>query len=406
MALLWLWSAPIAFARAGGDTYTVQPGDTLSRIALRYQISVAELARINGLRDPDLIRAGQKLTIPKAAQAGSEPAPTGTLRGGVVPYRVQSGDTLFLLAKRYGTTVEAIAQANGLRNPHQIIVGQWLSIPTTITEDVPHMPSGPIAAVQVIPPVVQQGQTLLVRVQLSAPAQLTIWFDGRLLLLAKSDSSYWGLAPIGALMAPGRKDLRVQATWENETIEVVWPVWVVQGDYPVQNITLPPAKSELLDPVKLREERERLAAVWAETAPEPLWDGPFATPLAPGFATSSPFGVRRAYNDGPVNSYHEGHDFSAPEGTPVVAPAAGRVILAEPLTVRGNAVVIDHGLGVHTGYWHLSRIDVKPGQLVQPGDPVGLVGTTGLSTGAHLHWELRIGDVPVDPMEWTRRSFP
>ncbi len=400
VASLWLWSAPIVFARAGEDTYTVQPGDTLSRIALRYQVSVAELARINGLRDPNLIRVGQKLTIPNTASTPVTP------RSGAVPYRVQSGDTLSLLARRYGTTVEAIVQANGLRNPHQIVIGQLLSIPTTVTEDVPHMPSGPIAAIQTIPPVVQQGQTLLVRVHLSAPARPTIWFDDKPLLLAKSENGYWSVAPIGALTAPGRKDLRVQAVWENETVEVVWPVWVVQGDYPVQYVMLPPAKGDLLDPVKLQTEREKLATVWAETAQEPLWNGPFATPLAPGFATSSPFGARRAYNNGPVNSYHEGHDFSAPEGTPVVAPAAGRVVLAEPLTVRGNAVVIDHGLGVHTGYWHLSRIDVKPGQAVQPGDRIGLVGTTGLSTGPHLHWELRIGDMPVDPMDWTRRVFP
>ena len=74
--------------------------------------------------------------------------------------------------------------------------------------------------------------------------------------------------------------------------------------------------------------------------------------------------------------------------------------------MRGNAVIIDHGLGVHTGYWHLSSIKVKPGQMVKPGDLIGLVGTTGLSTGDHLHWELRIGDVPVNPLVWTRRSFP
>jgi murein DD-endopeptidase MepM/ murein hydrolase activator NlpD len=72
--------------------------------------------------------------------------------------------------------------------------------------------------------------------------------------------------------------------------------------------------------------------------------------------------------------------------------------LAEALAVRGNAVIIDHGAGLHTGYWHLSKIDVKPGQAVQAGDKLGEVGTTGLSTGWHLHWEARIGATPVDPL--------
>ncbi|MCB0241403.1 MAG: M23 family metallopeptidase, partial [Anaerolineae bacterium] len=81
------------------------------------------------------------------------------------------------------------------------------------------------------------------------------------------------------------------------------------------------------------------------------------------------------------SGYHTGQDFAAPEGVPVLAPASGTVVLAEPLDVRGNAVVIDHGAGVFTGYWHLSQIDVQAGQQVKPGDQLGLVGTTGLSTG-------------------------
>jgi murein DD-endopeptidase MepM/ murein hydrolase activator NlpD len=82
------------------------------------------------------------------------------------------------------------------------------------------------------------------------------------------------------------------------------------------------------------------------------------------------------------------------------------VVLAEPLDVRGNAVILDHGLGVFTGFWHLSRIDVTVGQMVGRGEVVGLVGNTGLSTGPHLHWEMRVLGVPVDPFQWTRVAFP
>ena len=81
-------------------------------------------------------------------------------------------------------------------------------------------------------------------------------------------------------------------------------------------------------------------------------------------------------------------------------PAAGLVAMAEPLNVRGNAVVIDHGRGIFTGYWDLSEIKVTVGQELRTGDLIGLVGTTGLSTGAHLHWELRIYGIAVDPMQF------
>jgi murein DD-endopeptidase MepM/ murein hydrolase activator NlpD len=99
-------------------------------------------------------------------------------------------------------------------------------------------------------------------------------------------------------------------------------------------------------------------------------------------------------------SAHAGEDFSAPPGSEVLAPAAGTVLLAESLFVRGNAVMLDHGSGVITGYWHLQKLNVESGQRVEAGQTLGEVGSTGLSTGAHLHWELRVRGVAVDPMQW------
>jgi len=98
-------------------------------------------------------------------------------------------------------------------------------------------------------------------------------------------------------------------------------------------------------------------------------------------------------------------DIAAGEGTPVIAAAAAVVALAEPLQVRGNAVILDHGAGVHSAYYHLSRIDVAVGEPVRQGQQIGLVGATGLSTGAHLHWEVRVGEIFVNPLEWTERAM-
>jgi murein DD-endopeptidase MepM/ murein hydrolase activator NlpD len=96
----------------------------------------------------------------------------------------------------------------------------------------------------------------------------------------------------------------------------------------------------------------------------------------------------------------------ADKGTPIYAPAAGTVVMAERLQIRGKVVILDHGLGVYTGFWHLSEINVSVGQPVEKGEVVGLVGNSGLSSGPHLHWEMRVGGVPVDPLQWTRRAFP
>jgi murein DD-endopeptidase MepM/ murein hydrolase activator NlpD len=183
-------------------------------------------------------------------------------------------------------------------------------------------------------------------------------------------------------------------------------VSVQAGTFDTTRIYLSASTSELLDPQSVQSEAAKLAAIWVEGGIDPLWEGQFARPLRPMWHVSSSFGQRRAYNAGAVSSYHAGVDFGAKQGALVLAPAAGRVVLAEPLTVRGNAVILDHGAGVHSGYWHLWQIFVANGDEVQKGDVLARVGNTGLSTGAHLHWELRVGDVAVDPLQWTQEVMP
>jgi len=107
-----------------------------------------------------------------------------------------------------------------------------------------------------------------------------------------------------------------------------------------------------------------------------------------------------------LSTFHSGTDFGGAPGSSIVAPAAGVVILAESLPVRGNATVIDHGWGVTTGYWHQAEILVNVGDVVTPGQVIGTVGSTGRSTGPHLHWEMWVSGVQVDPMQWVQQPFP
>jgi murein DD-endopeptidase MepM/ murein hydrolase activator NlpD len=177
---------------------------------------------------------------------------------------------------------------------------------------------------------------------------------------------------------------------------------VVAGDYGFDPVLIVP--QETLDPATTAAENEMVASIVAVASPERLWEGAFQFPSTGGY--TSRFGWRRNYNNMGYTSYHTGLDFAGGTGLPILAPARGRVVFAGPLDVRGNLTFIDHGWGVFTGYLHQSEILVSAGEIVEPGQTIGLVGGTGRVTGPHLHWEVWVGGVPVDPLEWTETVFP
>jgi murein DD-endopeptidase MepM/ murein hydrolase activator NlpD len=146
---------------------------------------------------------------------------------------------------------------------------------------------------------------------------------------------------------------------------------------------------------RIQRESALLADAFARPAPERLWRAPVTRPVPQ--ASNSRFGSRSVFN-GEIRNPHTGADFLSPAGTPILAPLAGRVVVAQDLYFSGGSVVIDHGLGLFSQFAHMSRIDATVGQMVAAGDVVGLVGATGRVTGAHLHWGMRLGGARVDPL--------
>ncbi len=172
---------------------------------------------------------------------------------------------------------------------------------------------------------------------------------------------------------------------------------VVAGRFPTQKLKVAPAYVEPpaseLD--RIREDKEKVARVWQSGRPERAWTGAFRPPIVAEIRDN--FGARRVFNGQP-RSPHDGLDIGAPAGTPVTAPAPGVVALADPLYFSGGTVILDHGAGLFTLYFHLSRVDVKPGDVLAPGQPIGLVGATGRVTGPHLHWGARLNRAHVNPL--------
>jgi murein DD-endopeptidase MepM/ murein hydrolase activator NlpD len=158
-----------------------------------------------------------------------------------------------------------------------------------------------------------------------------------------------------------------------------------------QDFVNPPARLRK----RIKEEAEFLGRVYARPSPERRWRTPFVRPVPD--AASSRFGTRSIFNGTP-RSPHSGTDFASGAGTPIKAPNGGRVVAARDLYYAGKTVVIDHGLGLFSALSHLSRIDAEEGDIVAPGDVVGLVGATGRVTGPHLHWAMRASGARVDPL--------
>jgi hypothetical protein len=248
-----------------------------------------------------------------------------------------------------------------------------------------------------------QGGTVAIQIQSNREVTLTGTLGELPLDFAEVEGSYWALAGFPCWAAVGPSEIVVGASSPlGEEVLVTGVVTVTYGQFPTEVIDIPTEREYLLDPEIIREERERLEAIYAQRSPGKLWDDVFGYPVDNLIITSA-YGAIRQYDTGPGR--HAGVDLDGETGDAAYAAASGKIALSEALQVRGNSVIIDHGLGVYSVYCHLTDLAVQAGDAVTRGQPIGQLGSTGLSTGTHLHWEVRVGGVAVDPLEWTRRKI-
>jgi murein DD-endopeptidase MepM/ murein hydrolase activator NlpD len=410
--ILALALAPGALPVVAQDSgvYVVAPGDTLGAIAARFGISLDALVAANGIADPNRLVAGQQLLIPGAA--GNLPAATaGVAIEGIETGIVQAlpGESVVTLAARYGQDAALVAGLNGLAESTRFFPGQPVKLPAASTTSQPIF-LGPVTGVE-ISSTITQGRTGRLAVTTSRPLALNGTWLGQPLVFTSAAPD--GLRQVALLPVPALQEAGTYAvdlsftTARGVPVTRTWPAAVDDGGYEFQQIVVSDEKASQMTQGAILAERDKVVGLWSQINPELYWQGPFLRPIDAQYATTSGFGTRRDYSVSDIGTFHAGQDFGAPEGALVTAPASGVVVMAEPMTVRGNAVIIDHGRGIFTGYWHFSEMKVAPGQAVGPGDVIGLVGNTGLSTGAHLHWELRVNGIAVDPMQFLDEAlFP
>ncbi len=226
-----------------------------------------------------------------------------------------------------------------------------------------------------------------------------VWKKDRIPLAYFEESELFGaFFAIPHNEEPGEEELGVEFLQENGTRgrrKLIFKI--VSKEFPVQRLTLPKEKVSLSKQNLERHLREKAVIKQAlgNLLDSRVWQQSFQRPVKG--ETSTPFGVRRVLNGEPRSS-HSGIDLRGVLGEPVAASSDGIVLLTGEHFFAGKSVYVDHGMGLVTMYFHLSRIEVNPGERVRAGQTIGLLGSTGRSTGAHLHWGLRVHNRPADPL--------
>ncbi len=208
------------------------------------------------------------------------------------------------------------------------------------------------------------------------------------------DGVYYALIAVDMNTHPRAYPLIVTAERASGDVVFEVPLRIEPGAFITQNLVLPGNRVYLTDPAIEYDELARLSALTALVSPAPLWDAS-GFELPHDSALTTPFGAFRTLNEG-RESRHTGWDQNLPTGSPVRAMASGEARFAGMLDIRGNYALIDHGLGIYSGYAHLSELHVEAGQRVEAGQIIGLSGNTGRSSAPHLHWEIAIRGKWVD----------
>ncbi|HEX6034435.1 MAG TPA: LysM peptidoglycan-binding domain-containing M23 family metallopeptidase, partial [Anaerolineales bacterium] len=381
------------------ETEIISFGDSLRSLSRRTQVSDEQFKKLNRLVSPTELYVGISLIVPTQEQ--SESLNTRMT--------ASKGESLLELAVRQGSDPWTLASVNKLDGTWNTLPGDVLYSPIPgVQGNATGLPSG-FVRVNVDPLPLKQGHTEVIRAQAKEGVSISGVLVDMPLHFFPINGEQVALQGVHALQEPSVYPLLLEATLPDgsrQSFEQM--VLVTSGNYLSEDIQINDPLT--LDPAVTEPELQNITAVTAPATPTRYWGGVFTSPAVYTECFTSRYGTRRLYkvinSDIEIEGFHTGLDFCGGEGLQILAPAPGKVVFAAPLSVRGNATIIDHGWGVYSGFWHQSQISVQVGDMVEAGQVIGLVGGTGRVTGAHLHWEVWVNGVQVDPLDWLSQAFP
>ena len=380
-------------------TAPVPFGESLRSLARQYRVDPALLIKLNHIVSPAELYAGYDLIL---LQQDEQPALTARSM-------LAKGDTLLELAVRQNTDLWTITQLNALSGPQASLPGDLLYLPSGDSSAAPTGIPAVLTSAEVDPLPIIQGATVQVKVMASQPVTLSgLLVDHPLQFFQQEDGSQVALQGVHAMKEPGLYPLRIDIALPDGSLQSFEQmVLVTSGHYPNETIYV---EANTIDPAVTVPEDAWLLALVTPVTTEKYWQGKFQLPVDSNqFCVRSYYGNRRSYNGGALLGFHTGIDYGVcSEAHPfdVYAPADGVVVFTGPKAVRGNATIIDHGQGVYSGLFHQEEIFVSVGDPVTEGQLIGKIGDTGRVTGPHLHWEVWVNGIQVNPTQWLNEVFP
>ena len=382
--------------------YVVEFGDSLERIAAEFNTRSDLLLVDEHTVNPQRLVVGQTLRLASRTGSAEKQPQFGS------PHQVEAGETLTTIGAHYNLPPQQIAEANGMRFPTPLPVGQQLRIPSG---ELYEALSAELTTIKISAEPLRQGEAFTLYLEsaetitptgqirftdiISAPNQP--WFYDTYIQtfpFAPYADGYVAIVGLDSFTHPGLYEIELFTDGDDQA-DFVRTVEVVGVAYGFQSIPL----EDVVDVRSAENARlEPLYRTYSLTSTFPITQT-FISPLDDAYRSAA-YGAARSYAGAPVRIFHTGVDFAAPANTPIYAVADGVVIFSEFTELRGNVVILDHGLGIKTGYFHLSQLLVQVGDVVVARTAIGALGNTGLSTGAHLHWDVRINNVPINGQQW------
>jgi murein DD-endopeptidase MepM/ murein hydrolase activator NlpD len=380
------------------NTEVIGFGDSLRGLVRRNQVSISSLQKLNRIISPSELYVGVSLIVPQ--QEGVEKLPGSA--------NLPKGGTLIETSVLQGSDPWSLAALNNLWGTWDALPGDSLYSSTGTTQQAASGLPGAFLTVEVKSLPFKQGGTAEIIIQPANGVSLSGFLvDHSLHFFDMGDGRQVALQGIHGLLEPGVYPLHLDATFPDGSLQSYEQmVLVISGNYPLTNLYVDPAT---LDPAITEPENQRILEAVTPITPEKYWQAPFSLPVDAQYCIKDWFGGRRSYNAGLYNGFHSGVDFGVcSEAKPydIYATAPGRVVFSEKITVRGNATIIDHGHGIYSAYWHQEESYVTVGEMVTAGQLIGKIGATGRVTGPHLHWEIWVNGIQVDPLDWLDVPIP